>query len=63
MESGAKKVERCKEKASPPLSVEQLRRITSGHRGLKLLVLGQAIAIVLLFCVVLGTISYRLALL
>ena len=64
MEPGAKKVEQKQRETLPsPLSPEQLRRIVSGHRALKLLVLGQGIAIIVLFCLVAGTIAYRLAIL
>ena len=62
MESGARKVERKEGERPPPLSPGQLRRIASGHRALKLLVVGQAVAIILLFALVAGTIAYRLAL-
>ena len=67
MKPGDKKVEHKEpEAAAPdppaPPSPGQLRRIASGHRVLKLLVIGQAVAIMLLFGLVVGTIAYRLAL-
>lgn len=65
MEPDAKKVQSAPpgEDAPAPLSRAQLRRITAGHRGLKLLVVGQGIALVVLFALVVGTIAYRVALL
>ena len=65
MKSDAKKVHNPPpgEDAPAPLSRAQLRRITAGHRGLKLLVIGQGIALVVLFSLVVGTIAYRAALL
>ncbi|MCY4035641.1 MAG: hypothetical protein OXF24_03040 [Hyphomicrobiales bacterium] len=60
MELGKEKVETNTE--SEPLSREQLRQITSGHRGLKIVVLVQAVLIVALFALVAGTIAYRAAL-
>ena len=58
MESDDEKVEQTE-----PLTREQMARITSGHRGLKFLVLAQALLIFILFGVVVGTIAYRAALL
>ncbi|MCY4031968.1 MAG: hypothetical protein OXF05_07615 [Hyphomicrobiales bacterium] len=60
MESGREKVETNTE--PEPLSHEQLREITSGHRVLKIIVLAQAVLIVALFALVAGTIAYRIAL-
>lgn len=60
MELDKEKVEISTE--SQPLSREQLREITSGHIGLKIIVLIQAVLIVALFALVAGTIAYRAAL-
>lgn len=60
MESEPGKVEL---ETSSSLSRKQLRQITSGHGGLKLLVIVQAVLIFILFGIVVWTIAYRLALL
>ena len=60
MEPGREKVET--DTKPEPLSSEQLREITSGHRVLKIIVLVQAVLIVALFALVAGTIAYRIAL-
>lgn len=60
MELGKEKVEISTK--SEPLSREQLRKITSGYHGLKIIVLVQAVLIVALFALVAGTIAYRVAL-
>ena len=62
MKPDREKVEEEAEREPAPLSREQLRKIVSGHRGLKIIVLVQAVLIVALFALVMGTIAYRVAL-